>query len=85
MGAGLGTIQDENDSNQDSDFSGDEEEKAIKEAPPLAENSDDCGDDLKEGDEEQPIPKDKDEGKEKKDVKPLKKKITESVKKKSKK
>ena len=42
MGDGLGTIYDENDSNQDSDFSG-EDDNAIKEMPPLAENSDDCG------------------------------------------
>lgn len=43
IGGGLGTIQDENDSNQDSDFSGDEEDKPVptKEAKENnAENSD---------------------------------------------
>jgi len=47
MGGGLGTIQDEADSNQDSDFSGDDEDKPIKDSQQNnGENSDDLGDNL---------------------------------------
>ena len=40
MGQGLGTIQDENDSNQDSDFQSDDEDKI----PPIKENQLECSD-----------------------------------------
>ena len=44
IGVGLGTIQDEADSNQDSDFSGDDEDKPAKEQINInGENSDENG------------------------------------------
>ena len=45
MGGGLGTIQDEQDSNQDSDFSGDDDDKQYK------GDEDDCGEDNPQDDD----------------------------------
>ena len=42
IGGGLGTIQDEHDSNQDSDFSGDEDKEKQEQNGVNGENSDDC-------------------------------------------